>query len=128
MKIQHPDGLYTIEFDEKRRVIFEKPVGQWKKEEYLEYHSQYVNVIEPLLAGKPFAICSDLRKYKISDLAEEMAIHADWLIKNQVKFGAVIVDSAIVKMQINRAFSSSFPQQAFLSDDEASQWLQSKGF
>lgn len=128
MTINHPEGLYTINYDEKRSVVYEAPVGLWKKEQYMEYHSQYENKIGPALAGKPWAICTDLRNYKISDLADGMAIHAEWLVKNNVKFGATIVSSAIVKMQINRAFSPSFPQQAFLTMEEADEWIKLNGF
>ena len=71
---------------------------------------------------------SDLRKYKMSDLGDVMAKHTEWLANNNLQVAAVIVDSAIVKMQINRAISTKFPQQAFLSEEEALTWLKSKGF
>lgn len=128
MLISNPKGLYTIKYDEARKVVFEAPVGLWTKEDYSEYHSQFENKLGPALGGKPWAICSDLRKYKISDLGDVMAKHTEWLGNNNLQYGAIIVDSAIVKMQINRAISSKFPQQAFLDEKEADEWLKSKGF
>ncbi|SHM32255.1 hypothetical protein SAMN02746066_01587 [Anaerosporobacter mobilis DSM 15930] len=128
MLISNPKGLYTINYDPVKKLVKEAPVGLWTKEDYAEYHSQFENKIGPALGNQPWAICSDLRKYKVSDLGEIMAKHTDWLANNNLKYGAVIVDSAIVKMQINRAISSKFEQQAFLTEEEADVWLKSKGF
>jgi hypothetical protein len=128
MLITHPKGLYTINYDTARKVVYEAPVGLWTKEEYTEYHSQYENKIGPATGKQPWAICTDLRKYKMSDLGEVMSKHVEWLSDNNVKFSAMIVDSAIVKMQINRAVSGKIPQQAFLNETEADEWLKSKGF
>ena len=128
MLITHPKGLYTIKYDAARKVVYEAPVGLWNKDEYAEYHSQYVNKIGPEIGKQPWAICTDLRKYKISDLGDVMAKHVEWLIENNVKYSAMIVDSAIVKMQINRAVGVKIHQQAFLNETEAEEWLKTKGF
>lgn len=128
MLINNPKGLYTIKFDTGRKVVYEAPVGLWTKEEYVEYHGQFESKIGPATAGKPWSICSDLRKYKISDLGDIMAKHIEWMSANNCQFSALIVDSAIVKMQINRAVGGKIVQQAFLDDKEADEWLKSKGF
>lgn len=128
MLITHPKGLYTINYDSARKVVTDIPIGLWSKENYLEYHDEYVNKIVPAIGKQSWATCTDLRKYKMSDLGDVMAKHVEWLADNNVKFAAVIVDSAIVKMQINRAVAGRIPQQAFLNEAEADQWLKSKGF
>lgn len=128
MMITHPRGLYSINYDPDKKLIYETPVGLWTKEDYNEYHEQYVNKIGPVIGKQPWAAITDVRKYKMSDLGDVMAKHTDWLVENNIQCAAVIVDSAIVKMQINRAVSSKFPQQAFLNEDEAAAWLKTKGF
>ncbi len=128
MKITHPKCLYTINYDADKKIVFEEPVGLWTKEDYAEYHSQFENKIGPAVGNQSWAMVSDLRKYKMSDLGDVMAKHTEWLANNNLQVAAVIVDSAIVKMQINRAISTKFPQQAFLSEEEALTWLKSKGF
>lgn len=128
MFISHPEGRYTIQYDPDKNLVFEAPIGLWNKDYYKEYHSQYVEKIGPILNGKPWAIRSDLRKYKISDLTPLLAMHTDWLAANNLQSAAIIVDNAIVKMQINRAISSKFIQKAFLTEEEADEWLRSKGF
>lgn len=128
MQITNSKGLYTINLDESKKIVFEATVGLWKREDYLEYHSQFENKIGPALKGQPWAICSDLRKYKMSDLGDVMAKHTEWMASNHLKCAAIIVDSAIVKMQMNRAISTKFPQQVFTSEEEAKSWLKSKGF
>lgn len=128
MLVTHAKGLYSINYDPDKKLVYETPVGLWTKEDYEEYHSQYENKIGPAIGKQPWVIVSDLRKYKMSDLGEVMAKHTAWMADNNLQCAAVIVDSAIVKMQINRAISSKFPQQAFLNEDEAMAWLKSKGF
>lgn len=128
MLITHPKGLYTIKYDSTRKIVYEAPVGLWTKEDYAEYHSQFENKIGPALGGQPWAICTDLRKYKISDLGDVIAKHTEWMQNNKLQHIALIVDSAIVKMQINRAVAGKVPQQAFLNEEEAETWLKSKGY
>jgi hypothetical protein len=128
MLITHPKGLYTIKYDSTRKIVYEAPVGLWTKEDYAEYHSQFENKIGPALGGQPWAICTDLRKYKISDLGDVIAKHTEWMQNNKLQYIALIVDSAIVKMQINRAVAGKVPQQAFLNEEEAETWLKSKGY
>ncbi|BCJ96209.1 hypothetical protein acsn021_37780 [Anaerocolumna cellulosilytica] len=128
MLITHPKGLYTIKYDSARRVAYDAPVGLWTKEDYADYHSQYVNKIGPAVGGQTWAVCTDVRKYKISDLGDVIAKHTEWLNENKVQYAAIIVDSAIVKMQMNRAVGGKIPQQAFLNEQEADEWLKSKGF
>lgn len=128
MMISHPKGLYSINYDSNKRTVYETPVGLWTKEDYAEYHSQFENKIGPAVGSQPWALVTDLRKYKMSDLGDVMAKHTEWLANNNVACAAVIVDSAIVKMQINRAVGSKFPQQAFLDEEEAMTWLKTKGY
>lgn len=128
MFISHPRGLYTIMVDTTRRIVYEAPLGVWSKEDYMEYHSLYLNVIVPTLGNGAWSICTDLRKYRMSDLDDIMKLHIDWLSENNVKYGAIIVDSAMVKIQIDKAISSKIMQQAFLEEAEADAWLKSIGF
>lgn len=128
MLITNSKGLYTIKFDSTKNVAYEVPVGVWTKEDYIEYHSQFENKLGPALGNKPWAMISDLRKYKVSDLGDVMAKHGDWMANNNLQYSAVIVDSAIVKMQINRAMGSKFVQKAFLTEEEAVEFLKSNGF
>lgn len=128
MLIAEPNGLYTINYDSGRKVVFQSPAGLWTKENYHEYHMQFVNKIGPALGKKPWALCTDFRKYKLSDLGDEIKIHTEWMYENNLQCSAVIVDSAIVKMQMNRVMDGKVPQQAFLSEAEAEEWLKSKGF
>lgn len=128
MLITDPKGLYTINVDPVRKIVFETPVGSWTKEDYSEFHNTYVEKVKPTLGNSPWCLCTDVRKYKLSDIADEISRHADWMNENNLQYAAVIVDSAIVKMQINRAGGNKVVQQAFMTEKEADDWLKSKGF
>jgi hypothetical protein len=128
MIISHPRGLYTILVDTSRRIVYEAPLGVWKKEDYMEYHSLYMNVIVPTLGEGAWSICTDLRKYRISDIEDVMNHHIDWLSENNIKYCAIIVDSAMVKIQIDKVLNTKILQQAFLEEAEADMWLKSIGF
>ncbi len=128
MQIKDSKGLYVIDFDVNKRIAFERNIGLWSKEDYLRYHNEYVTKITPLLAGKPWAKLVDITEYKTSDIADVMAKHADWMLKNNAKYAAIIVSSAIAKMQLNMVVSGKFEQKAFDTQAEAMEWLSSKGF
>ncbi len=128
MLITDPKGLYTINVDPVRKIVFETPIGSWTKEDYNEFHEMYVEKIKPALGNSPWCLCTDLRKYKLSNIADEISRHAEWMKENKLQYAATIVDSAIVKMQMNRAGGDTITQQAFLTEKEADDWLKSKGF
>lgn len=128
MVISHPRGLYTIMVDADRRIVYEAPVGLWTKDDYMEYHNLYLDVILPALGAGEWSICTDYRKYRMSNVEEVLDEHINWLSENNVKYSGMVVDSAIIRMQINKAVGSRIPQQAFLDEAEADMWLKSKGF
>jgi|BioPla2DNA2_1021312.scaffolds.fasta_scaffold63385_2 hypothetical protein len=127
MEIKGPRGLYTIRYDAVRKICYEVPVGLWTKEDYQIYHNDYVSKIGPLLNGK-WAKIVDLRQYKTSDITEEINKHSKWMMSTGCNTLAFIVESAIVKMQMNNAGAGTFQQQAFTDEKEAYEWLKSKGF
>lgn len=128
MQISCPQGKYTIKYDSARRVSYETPIGFWTKEDYQRYHNDYVSQIGPLVKGKTWAKYVDLRNYKPSDISDEINKHAEWMNKSGCNTTAIMVASAIVKMQMNRAGSGHVQQQAFTDENEADAWLKSQGF
>lgn len=128
MEITDSKNFYTLKFDKERNICYETPVGFWTKDDYLRYHDDYTGKISKALNGKPWAKQIDLRNYKVSNITDEIQMHADWMEKNKVTTIAVVVSSAIAKMQMNRAGDGKFDQQAFTDEKEANEWLKSKGF
>lgn len=128
MLITNSKGLYTIHVDTASKLVYEVPVGLWTKEDYAQYHKEFEEVIGPMLNKEPWVMLSDLRKYKVSDLGQVMEKHIEWLTNNNVMYIALIVENAIVKMQVNRALGGKIVQEAFLNEKEAEAWLKSKGF
>ncbi len=128
MFISHPRGLYTIMVDTSRRIVYEAPVGVWTKEDYREYHNLYINVIVPTLGEGGWSLCTDLRKYRMSDVDEDVNNHIEWLREKNVQYSGMIVDSAIIKMQMDKIMKTRIPQQTFLDEAEADMWLKSNGY
>lgn len=128
MLIEDSKKMFTIKFDKTRRIAHETPVGLWTAEDYRRYHNEYVTKIATVLEKKPWAKLTDLRKYKTSSITEEMDKHTEWMAQVSCKCVALIVESAIVKSQLNRVIGGKFEQQAFTDEKEALDWLKSKGF
>lgn len=128
MLITHPKGRFLIQYDSEKKFVYEAPIGQWTEEDYVEYHNQYISKIGPALRKLPWAICSDLRKYKISDLGIVISVHIEWLQENNLQYIALIINDATAKMLINKALAGKIPHQVFLNDEDASAWLESKGY
>jgi hypothetical protein len=126
--IKDTKGKYILEVDVNKRICFENPIGLWDKEDYARYHNEYVTQIASQFKGKNWAVCTDLRQYKTSDISDSMNEHAIWATQNGLTHCAYIVESAIIKMQMNRATKGKMEQQAFTDIDEAKAWLASQGF
>ncbi|HOP99985.1 MAG TPA: hypothetical protein PK604_03960 [Acetivibrio clariflavus] len=126
--VKDSKGLYEIKFDSTRRISYEKNSGFWHKEDIERYHDDYVKKVSQEFNGKPWAVCCDLRGYKTSNIGEEMEKHTQWKINSGMCCAAIIVSDTIVKMQLNRASGGKYPQMAFTNEQEADEWLRSKGF
>lgn len=128
VQVKDAKGMYEIKFDSVRRICYEKNAGFWHKEDIERFHDDYVKKVSHVFSGQPWAICCDLREYKTSNISEEMEKHVQWKLSLGMSCAAVIVSDPIVKMQLNRASGGKYPQMAFTSEQEADEWLKSKGF
>lgn len=128
MEIVDSKGKYKIKVDTARRISWETNIGVWAQEDLDRFQNDYAVKILPLLKGKDWAISSDVRQYKTSPI--DMDKHVAWKNANGAKLGVIIVESAVVKLQINKASAGSkgFTVQAVINEEEASEWLASKGF
>lgn len=129
MDIKDVKGMYTIKIDKRRRIVYEKPLGFWHKEDYARYHKEYVTKIIPLLGNqKPWALCTDLRNYKISNIVEDINEHAKWKVKNNLAKAVMIVNSIVVEMQLKISTGNVANSISFSSKEEAEEFLELHGF
>lgn len=129
MIIKDAKGMYTIEVDKARKLIKETPVGLWKKEDVDRFHNEYASKAMPQLGGaKEWAILSDLREYKTSNVVAELQNHVKWKVEKGLYRAAIVVDSAINKMQMKRTGGTAMEPMPFSSVEEASDWLKGQGF
>lgn len=126
MIITDEKKMYTLNFDEKRRVMKEVNTGVWSKDDFKRFEQAYKS-IGNILSAKPWAKLCDLRTYKVSGINEELAAYTEWMANNNLA-AATIVDSAVTQMQMNKAVEGKFKMKAFLSESEADEWLKSLGF
>lgn len=129
MIIKDEKGLYTLDVDTTRNLVKEANVGFWQKEDFERFQKDYETKVVPLFKGKRWAKYSDLRTYKTSDIGNELAAHMAWAIKSGFSCGAMIVESAIIKRQMNNSISNmEIISQAFTDEKEADEWLRAQGY
>ncbi|QUH21485.1 hypothetical protein [Alkaliphilus sp. B6464] len=125
MVIKDSKGTYELKVDANRGIVYETFNGFLDIE---SMHKDYVSKVASLLKGKKWAKCSDLRNYKTTTL-DGGDTHLNWCLENGMKQGAIIVESSIIKMQMNRLSKGSNTQPtAFTTLEEADAWLKSQGF
>ena len=125
MIIKDAKGTYELKVDTQRGIVYETFNGFLDMD---SMHKDYVAKVGPLLKGKKWAKCSDMINYKTTTLDDGSA-HLAWCLENGMQQGAIIVASAIVKMQMNRmGKDSKINPVAFESLEEADTWLKSQGF
>jgi hypothetical protein len=129
MIIKDANGKYELKVDQARGIVYESFDGLLKGEDINNLHNDYVNKIYPLIKGKKWVKVSDMTGYKTSNIVDESDTHLAWCVANGMVPGAIIVESAIVKMQMNRASKNSdSAPTAFTTVAEADSWLKTKGF
>ncbi len=128
MIINDEKKMYTLNFDEKRRIMYETiKNGVWTKEDFKRFEGDYMK-IKNILNEKPWSKFCDLRNYKVSGISEELTAFSGWMAENNLKAIATIVDNAVTLVQMNKAGVGKFAIKATLTEKEADEWLKSQGF
>ncbi|EQB88332.1 hypothetical protein J2Z44_003369 [Clostridium punense] len=129
MLIKDVKGMYEIKVDTTRCISYEKNTGFWTAEDFKRFHNDYVNKVVPSFKGKKWAKCADLTEYKVSTIVDEVNELNTYCEKNGFVAAALIVSSAVVKMQMNRAVKGNGVNPVAFTDlAEADAWLKGQGF
>lgn len=129
MLIKDVNGKYEMEVNTQRNILFEKIMGLWNADDIERYHKDCMAKVLPAFKGSKWAKCCDMRDYKTSSITEELNKKMAMYAQNGLVGGAIIVDSAIVKMQLSRSTKSiGLEPVPFDSVEEADKWLKSQGF
>jgi len=127
--IKDVNGKYEMDVNTQRGVVFEKIEGFWNQEDLQRHHQDYITKIIPVLKNQKWAKCSDVRTYKTSTITDELNKNMELYAQSGLVGGAIVVDSAIVKMQLNRSSKSiGLEPEPFTSLEDADKWLKSQGF
>lgn len=132
MIAKHSEGLYVLSPDKNRNVVEEDIKGKQTDEVYKKYCDDYKTVIKDF-SGKNWAKKCTFKEFNmVSNVSDDLVSdHVKWAHGNGLQCVAMIVDSAIVKMKMNRLLRNSnspVDRQAFVSESEADKWLRGKGF
>jgi len=126
--IKDSKGKYEIKVDTERCIVYEKNIGHWNNEDIYRFHYEYLFKIVPLIKGREWIKCTDLREYEYSDITEEITNHVTWCVQNKL-FGAImIVKDETIEMQMNRIILDSgmiYSLITFSDDEEAKRCLDS---
>ncbi|MDF2592482.1 MAG: hypothetical protein K0S75_1948 [Clostridia bacterium] len=129
MKIKDVNGKYEIELNTQRGIVFEKIEGLWTLNDIQRYHQDYMSKVLPAFKDRKWAKCCDVRTYKASTITDELNKNMALYAQNGLVGGAIIVDSAIVKMQLSRSTRSiGLEPVPFDNLKDADEWLKTQGF
>ncbi len=128
MLIKDEKGKFEITVDPVRCIAYDKNIGLWDPQDFERYHNIFVTKVVPQFKGKKWAKCSDLREYKTSNISSELKAHLSWAENNGFSCAAIVLDSTIIKMQMNRSKRDVVEPYAFASMEEADSWLKNQGY
>lgn len=127
MVIKDSKGMYQIELE--GNVVYEQLKGLYNEDDMNRLHNEYITKLAPKLKGKNWTKCSDLREYRASNINNSASKHMEWCQSNGMMPGAILIESAVVKMQMNRVSKENqLAPTAFTELNEAKEWLKSKGY
>jgi hypothetical protein len=128
MLIKDSKGKYELKVDTERCIVYEKNIGLWNNEDISRFHNDYLFKIIPLIKGREWFKCTDLREYELSNITEEITNHATWCVQNNLFGAIIIVHNETVEMQMNVSVLYSgmiYSPLAFHNVEEAEKWLNS---
>ena len=129
MIIKDVQGKYELDINSQRGVVFEVISGFWTLDDIQRYHQDYMTKVIPAMKNKKWAKCSDVRTYKASNITDELNKNMGVYAQNGLVGGAMIVESAIVKMQLSRSTKNiGLDPVPFDNLKEADEWLKSQGY
>lgn len=126
MLIRDPKGKYELRVDTERFIVYEKNMGLWNSEDISRFHNEYKLKILPLIDGREWFKCTDLREYKLSNITDAMINHVTWCVKNNLFGAIIIVKNEAIEMQMNLSVLHSgmiYSPLAFANVEDAEKWL-----
>jgi len=128
MLIKDYKGKYELKLDIERAIVYEKHIGLWDYEDICRFHNEYLFKIIPMLKGREWFKCTDLREYEFSNITDEITQHITWCVENNL-FGAImIVKNELITMQMNVSVINTgmiYSPVAFCDVKKAEEWLNS---
>ncbi len=134
MLIVDSSDKYILKVDKDRKIVYEKPMGYWKPEDFYRFNNDYEKHVLSVIKNGPWAKCCDLREYKTSMITEEIKKHTTWLTITGFHVGAMILDeSATYKSVVEKQMKIStrnlpITLKSFNTLSEANEWLKEMGF
>lgn len=129
MLIKDIQDLYELKVDVTRRIVYEKFKGMFTKEAVSRIQNDYATKILPLFKDKKWAKYCDMRDYRLANSQDELNAFVQYCTDNGMAHAALIVESAIVKMQMNRVGRNvGVNPVAFTDENEAEAYLKECGY
>jgi hypothetical protein len=131
MIVKDKKGKYEMKVDTAKKVVYEKNMGLWQKEDMIRQREDYKKVFQELKKSgiKSWGKICDLREYKMSNIAEDVNEISQWFKENgQTHCAFVQPKSVIVKMQMNRVVKDIFVMAHFDNLEDAEKWLAKEGY
>ncbi|MBU0984005.1 MAG: hypothetical protein KKA42_09055 [candidate division Zixibacteria bacterium] len=118
---------YSFEVDLKQGVIFEKIYGIWKKTTAEDYHRDFVEAVQPLIA-QPWAKLVDLAGWRTSypDVVKVVGSHLRWCRDNNMALSINVLNNVSTFRQLNEMFSGGGTgalSKTFRTREEAEKFL-----
>jgi len=130
MEIKDSQHKFLFRLDQQRNILYYEQIGIWSVEDFDRFYDKYKEMVK-YINKKPWAVLDNLKGYKPSTQVtpEMMNSIVNLAIENGISCAAILLESATLKMQLNRSNSEKRVQITYFDDEEeAFQWLESKGF
>ena len=123
---------YSIDVDEKNRMLYVKVYGVWKAETGQSYHDDIIEAAK-VLTDKPWSKIIDLTNWKtaypeVTDIIGKLNI---WCRSNNMEWAVYIINNPVGFPQLMRMFDSGAYRdigRTFRTRGEGEKFLKEKGY
>lgn len=118
-------GLYSIKFDSVKNRIYTVLEGSSNLEEVKKCNMEFMKAVDNAKSGFTYLCDISKRGVELPECIEELENAKNYAIQKGLSRVAFIVDGAILKMQLKRAYGEN-QTTMFVSKEEAERYLDGK--
>ena len=117
--------MYNVKYDAAKNRIYALLEGTSNLDEIKKYNADFIRAIDQAKPGFTYLCDISKRGVELPECVKELEVGKNYSIKKGISKFAFVIDGAILKMQLKRAYGEN-QTTMFATKEEAEKYLDAK--